>query len=126
MNAVQVLEPAIKAQRYGAISYTAFRIVQGLDGGRSYPLDIGKPESLTAAVAAAQIHCHHKEHLAIRESGVRLRQWANGAEEVPVGRVHLYQIKRKSQARYEGAFGERRVHDLYAEPVCDFAGEVFA
>jgi hypothetical protein len=128
MNATAQLPAGARPQAYAQVSYRAFKVGEPDFSGQpgAYPSDIGEPETLSDALAAAITRgCfQHKATLAIRETGIRLRQWANTAEEVPFDRLHIYQIKRRSQPRYEGPFGERRVHDLYAELVVTVPGEV--
>ena len=127
---VIAIKPATRPFPLASVTYRAWRIgdTDAFGNPFSQAIPVGEPETLKDALAQALVYgglCH-KDRLAIRETGVRLRQWASGAEEVPFDRVHLFQIKRKSQPRYEGAFRERRVHDLYAEAVAVLPGAVFA
>jgi hypothetical protein len=100
-----------KLDRFHATTYRAFR----LDRGRARPLTIGDVSTLAETVEAAQLLCLHKEHLAIREEG--------GGKTS----LHLYAIKRKSQPSYEGhGYDLRRVHTLYADPVCVIGEEAWS
>lgn len=106
----------IRPQRWAAVSYRAYRVTpmfknphNGVTGNCTTPIDIGEPESLLAAVQAAQGRCCHKDHLAIHET-----------DEAGAVRVHVYAIRRKSAASYEFDRNhiQRRVYTLYAAEVC--------
>jgi hypothetical protein len=108
---------------YSATSYHAFRVCQGHSGHHDTPLggrtyDYGRVEAdtldgaLTAALSLPQV-IDHKEHLVIQEISER------GVK------LHVYAIKRKAAPRYvHKDHVTRRVHDLYAAPVCSIDGNL--
>lgn len=112
----------VRPHRWAAVSYRAYRVTpmfknphNGKTGNHTTAIDIGEPESLQAAVQAAQGRCFHRDHLAIHET-----------DEAGNVRVHVYAIKRKSAPSYEHDRNHipRRVHTLYAVEVCVLGGEV--
>lgn len=119
------MEP--RAVPYAVVSYEAFRVSQGFERGKGFPLHgrtlslgIIEASTLDEAVAAALARAmiDHKETLLIRETGTKLVRWASTTEERPFDLLHVFQIKRKADPRYVYEGHERkRVHDLYAAPV---------
>lgn len=103
--------------------YLAFRLT---DTG-TYPLGQVEAETLKAAVDAAKQRCFHKDRLLIREAGIRLRQWADGAEEVPFDNLHIFAVRQRARPNYvwEGHV-QRRVQILEADPVCVIDALIFA
>jgi hypothetical protein len=103
----------IRAVRYTETTYSAFQV--GGDVERTYThgemLSCTLDEAVTEALTRKLFD--HKDHLLIREEG-------------PKGvKLHLYAIKRKSQARYvHQDHVTRRVHDLYPAHVCTIDGAV--
>lgn len=111
MNAVaQIAEP--RAVPFRATTFAAFKVNES---GRTYALGQVDAPSVKDAVNASvgKFALHHKEHLLLRETG-------------PAGvKIHLFAIKRRSNPRYVWQGHEqKRVHDLYADPVCSFDGGV--
>lgn len=105
---------AARAVHYSTTSYAAFRISET---GRTYAVDIDgyllpTVEAARDAALIGQAFAH-KDHLLIRaadDRGVKL---------------HLFAIKRKATPRYvHEDHVTRRVHDLYAAPVCVIDGGV--
>lgn len=103
-----VAEECGPVRRYSPATYYLYRV----SGGRTYPM-IVDCNTLQEAVDGGKVRCQHKDNLLIRE--------------VEGGRVkcHLYTIKRKSQPRYVYRdYQTTRVHDLYADHVCTFDGNL--
>jgi hypothetical protein len=101
-----------RAIPYQAVIYSAFRVSES---GRTYALDALQAGSLEEALSEAltQQAFHHKEHILVRVSG------DDGVK------LHLFAVKKKSTPRYvHKDHVSRRVHDLYAAPVCSIDGSV--
>lgn len=110
MNHLAAIAEA-RATPFQVTRYDAFKITEG----RTYrlgELDAGSlGEAMNAAVG--QFAMFHKDHLLIRETG-------EGGT-----RLHLFAIKRKTNARYvHKNHVTRAVHDLYAAPVCTIDGDI--
>lgn len=112
---------AARAVPYSNTTYHAFRVCQGYSGTKETPLggktyDYGKldarslDDALTEALAQM---FDHREHIVIQEispSGVKL---------------HIYAVRKKSTARLvHKDHVTRRVHDLYADPICTLDGSL--
>ena len=114
MTTAVALAPADRARPYRRFSFRVFRIVDGRTYG---PLDwcVGDPSTLAEAVQGYQANFSHKEHMLIVERDHERERETR----------HLYAIKRKSAGRwvYED-YQHRKVHDLYADPVCAMDEEV--
>jgi hypothetical protein len=103
-----------RLSRYSHMAYEAFRIGEN---GRSSSLKIdGEPQSLNEALSSVLPACMHKDKLVIRAT--------SGGQ----AKLHLYEIKRKSQPIFvHENHATRRVHPLYAEQWCslDCGGALF-
>lgn len=123
MTALSPIDTAVRPLRYAATTFEAYSVSErhkpafnpDLPWQRTVKLGEINAATVDEAVNAA-LASHallHKEHLVIREEGPR------GV------RIHLFAIKRRSAARFVWQDHRQvRVHDLYAELVCEIDGGV--
>lgn len=115
--AFAIQDNAARTARYHATQFDFF-VVGNVSASkepkwRTYPRGAVEAMNLDEAVgmAIARTSISHKDHLLIRETG------SNGVL------LHLFAIKRRASPRYvHENHVTRRVHPLYAAPVCSIDG----
>lgn len=109
---------APRTERFRAVRYAAFRVLGDLQRTPTRLIELGEPPaSLYAAAKAALLRANHKDHIVIKvadEIGGEVK-------------LHVFAVKKEAHADYViENHVPRRVHRLYAAPVCVIDGGVLA